>query len=130
MDPKIAKHKTEVLLYNRDTRNLYLSHLNTQKNTPKTKSQNNPYKNIMLKYIQNSMCDFLNILLNKNKIQNITYNIFLKKTSQIDYSNIIIQHQNSPCWTHSNIKRKLILHNITQKQSYSVSNFKIEHKQT
>lgn len=97
MDPKIAKHKTEVLLYNRDTRNLYLSHLNTQKNTPKTKSQNNPYKNIMLKYIQNSMCDFLNILLNKNKIQNITYNIFKKKTSQIDYSNIIIQHQNSPC---------------------------------
>lgn len=57
MDPKIAKYKTKVLLYNKDTRKLYLSHLNTKKHPQKisfaTQSQNNPSKNIMLKYIQN-----------------------------------------------------------------------------
>lgn len=83
MDPKRTKYKTKMLLYNKDTRNLYLSHLNAQKKHPKKftfamQSQNNPYKNIMLKYIQNSMCDFLNILLNKikYKTKNFTNRLF------------------------------------------------------
>jgi hypothetical protein len=98
MDPKIAKYKTKVLLYNKDIRNLYL--IKSLKHTKKhpqnkitfaTQSQNNPYKNIMLKYIQNSMCDFLNILLNKNKIQNIIYNIFIKK----NFANRLFKYNSS-----------------------------------
>lgn len=114
----------------------YLSHLNTKKKQtpPKnhlcyTISKQSLQKHNVKIYSEFNVW-FLEHLAEQIKIQNIICNINTKqKTLPIDYSNIIIQHQNNLVELIQTSKENL-LHNITQKQSYNVSNLKIEHKQT